>query len=135
MRVRLTPPAALEFTDALQWDTDIREALATCFVDDYERLIERLRDNPHQLSRVRRNARRAGFRRFPYSLIFRIHPDEVEIIACYHDRRDRAIGSDGNNRSFCTAAIRSYGNIAIKRTVTETELNVVQHCPRLRKSG
>ena len=46
MRLRLTPPAALELADALQWYADIREALATRFVDDYERLIERLRDTP-----------------------------------------------------------------------------------------
>jgi plasmid stabilization system protein ParE len=88
VRVRVTPAAALEFADALQWYTDIREALATRFLDEYERLIERLRDNPHQFPRMRRDVWRAGFRRFPYSLIFRLHPDEVEILACFHDRRD-----------------------------------------------
>jgi len=88
MRVRLTPPAALEFADALQWYGDIREALATRYLDEDQRLIERLRDNPRQFPRVRRDIRRAGFRRFPYSLVFRLHPDEVEILACFHDRRD-----------------------------------------------
>jgi len=75
MRIRLTPPAEFEFDDAIRWYTDIREALASRFVAEYARLIERLRDNPRQFPRVRGNVHRAGFGRFPYSLIFRIHPD------------------------------------------------------------
>jgi len=52
------------------------KGLAARFLDEYERLLPRLRGNPHQFPCVRRNIHRAGFRRFPYGLIFRIHPDE-----------------------------------------------------------
>lgn len=88
MRVRLTSPAEAELDGAVNWYAGIREGLAARFLDEYERLLTRLRGNPHQFPCVRRDIHRAGFRRFPYGLIFRIHPDEVEVIACFHDRRD-----------------------------------------------
>ncbi|MQP68669.1 type II toxin-antitoxin system RelE/ParE family toxin [Niveispirillum sp. SYP-B3756] len=88
MRVRLTPPAEADLEEALTWYGGIREGLAAHFLDEFERLLERLRDNPHQFPPVRRDIRRAGFRRFPYGLVFRVLAGEVEIVACFHDRRD-----------------------------------------------
>jgi toxin ParE1/3/4 len=72
MRVRLTSPAEAELDGAVNWYAGIREGLAARFLDEYERLLTRLRGNPHQFPRVRRDIHRAGFRRFPYGLIFRI---------------------------------------------------------------
>lgn len=88
MRVRLTSAAEAELDDAVAWYGGIREGLAARFLDEFERLLERLRDNPQQFPCVRRDIRRVGFRRFPYGLVFRILPGEVEIVACFHDRRD-----------------------------------------------
>lgn len=88
MRVRLTSPAEAELEEVVTWYAGIRDGLAVRFLDEYERLLTRLRDNPNQFPRVRRETRRAGFRHFPYGLIFRIHPEDVEVIACFHDRRD-----------------------------------------------
>jgi plasmid stabilization system protein ParE len=37
---------------------------------------------------VHKAIRRAGFPHFPYGLFYRVHSVEVEIIACFHARRD-----------------------------------------------
>lgn len=88
MRVRLTSPAETDLADALAWYAGIREGLAPRFIDEFQRLLERLETNPYQFPCVRQTIRRAGFHRFPYGLIFRIHAADVEIIACFHHRRD-----------------------------------------------
>jgi toxin ParE1/3/4 len=90
MHVRLTTPAESELTEAVLWYNDIRDELASRLVVEFQAVIERLRDNPYQFPRLRHDIRRAGFRRFPYGLIYRIHPNEVEVIACFHDRRNPA---------------------------------------------
>lgn len=40
----------------------------------------------HQV--VYKGARRAGPRRFPYSVYYRVHADRVEVVAVQHGRRD-----------------------------------------------
>jgi plasmid stabilization system protein ParE len=88
MYVRLTSPAHTELAAALEWYTAINPSVALRFLDEYETLLKRLRDNPWQFQIVRNSVRRAGFRHFPYGLLYRVHPAEVEIIACFHGRRD-----------------------------------------------
>jgi plasmid stabilization system protein ParE len=87
MRVRLTSPAEAELAAAIEWYAGARADLVSRFLDEYEALLERLSDNPQQFPIVRGNVHRAGFRRFPYGLLFRIQATEVEIIACFHGRR------------------------------------------------
>ncbi len=88
MRIRLTSPAEAELAIAIEWYAGIQADLGSRFIDDFQALIERLRDNPQQFPAVNGRVHRAGFRRFPYGLLFRIHATEVEIIACFHGRRD-----------------------------------------------
>ena len=87
MHVRLAPPAQAELGAALEWYEAIQPSLTARFLDEYEGLIERLRENPWQFPAVHKSIRRAGFRHFPYGLLYRVHSDDVEIIACFHARR------------------------------------------------
>jgi toxin ParE1/3/4 len=87
MRVRVTSPAQAELASALEWYAGVQPSLAARFLAEYEALLERLRDHPLQFPVVRGAVRRAGFRHFPYGLFYRVHPAEVEIIACFHGRR------------------------------------------------
>lgn len=65
MHVRLTSPAEAELVDALQWYATIPPGLSARFLDEYEILLERLRENPWQFPAVHEPMRRAGFRHFP----------------------------------------------------------------------
>ena len=88
MKVRLTSAAEAELTAALEWYAAQTPRAASRFLDDFETLIRRLRENPRQFPAVMGEARRAGFRRFPYGLFFRIGAEGVEVFACFHARRD-----------------------------------------------
>ena len=88
MRVRLTSPAEAELAAAVEWYAGVRADLASRFLNEFEILLERLRDNPQQFPAVHRKIHRAGFRRFLYGLLFRIQETEVEIVACFHGRRN-----------------------------------------------
>ncbi len=88
MRVRVTSPAEAELTDAALWYDRQAPGSATHFLAEYERLLDRLCENPQQFPTLRGGLRRAGFQRFPYSLIYRILPGEIEVLSCFHGRRD-----------------------------------------------
>jgi plasmid stabilization system protein ParE len=96
MHVRLTSPANAELAAALEWYANIESSLSVRFLDEYEAVIEKLRDNPWQFPVVHNGVRRAGLWRFPYALLYRVHPAEVEIIACFHARRDPRRWQDRN---------------------------------------
>lgn len=87
MRVRLTLAAKSELAAALDWYDRQGPGITPRFVVEYEVLLGRLAENPRQFPIVAKNTRRAGFRHFPYGLIFRIRADEVEIFACFPGRR------------------------------------------------
>ena len=88
MLIRVASPAQAELVAALEWYAAIQPNLAVRFLDEYEALLVRRRDNPQQFPAVRGSVRRAGFRHFPYGLLYRVQADAVEIIACFHGRRD-----------------------------------------------
>jgi toxin ParE1/3/4 len=87
MRVRLTRAAKAELAAALDWYDGQGPGITPRFVMEYEALLDRLAENPRQFPPMGRNTRRAGFRHFPYGLLFRIRADAVEIFACFHGRR------------------------------------------------
>ncbi len=43
---------------------------------------------PEGFPAVLRDLRRARLRRFPYGLFYRVHPDALVVLACFHARRD-----------------------------------------------
>jgi plasmid stabilization system protein ParE len=53
----------------------------------YEAVCDSILRNPQQYQIVRGNVRRAPFRKFPYSLIYKVAGDDVVIIACFHSKR------------------------------------------------
>jgi toxin ParE1/3/4 len=88
MRVRLTQEAKGELADAQDWYDHQAPGLGPRFMAEYRALAARLADNPRRFPALHGVTRRAGFRRFPYGLFFRIRADEVEVFACLHVSRD-----------------------------------------------
>jgi len=61
--------------------------LGLAFIAEFELAIEALYEHP-QLGPVwRGKSRRFPLRRFPYSVIYRLRPNEVHVIALAHQRR------------------------------------------------
>ncbi|HEX4740021.1 MAG TPA: type II toxin-antitoxin system RelE/ParE family toxin [Caulobacteraceae bacterium] len=88
MRVRFTAAAEAELADARDWYEANAPRAVGRFLDEFEALTRRLAENPQQFPPVDGEARRAGFRRFPYGLFFRIGANGVEVFACFHASRD-----------------------------------------------
>jgi plasmid stabilization system protein ParE len=88
MRVALTSETKAELSAILDWYGVLSPSIVRQFIDEYEILIGRLAENPHQFQIVRAGVRRAGMRRFPYGLFYRIRPDRIEVIACLHTSRN-----------------------------------------------
>ena len=91
MTIRFKPEADAELTEARQWYSHQRQDLDLEFMQCIDDALMRVVDNPHFFPIVYRNLRRAVVRRFPFALFYEVTPDEIEIIAVFHSRRDPEI--------------------------------------------
>jgi plasmid stabilization system protein ParE len=80
--VVFTPAAAAEVTEAQA------PGLGARFRAELDATVGRLAATPEGFPVVLRDVRRARLRRFPYGLFFRIQPDALVVLACFHARRD-----------------------------------------------
>lgn len=90
MNVRLLPAARLEFDEAMLWYAQRRPSLGLDFVAAVDHVLGVIAEHPERYpSWPRQRAyRRAVLTRFPYSVFYRILPDEIEVIAVAHAKRD-----------------------------------------------
>ena len=87
--VIFTPAARFELLEAQQWYEDEVPGLEHRFRAELERVVARMQATPRQFPAVHKDVRRALLRRFPYSVMFLIEPDEtLTVIACFHSSRD-----------------------------------------------
>lgn len=88
MKLVVTPPALVELQDAAAFYAlkgSIELGLA--FVAEFERTANFVLANPLMGAEFRGTRRRYILRRFPYSIIYRITADELQILAVAHHRR------------------------------------------------
>ena len=88
-RVRFTPLADADVTEAYDTYEGARRGLGADFLDDVGRGVLLLGAHPEAGPAVYRDLRRLVLHRFPYSLYYRLVPAErlVEVRACVHQRR------------------------------------------------
>ena len=88
MKIIVRPAAAADIEDAYHWYRDKRPELGTDFLAAVRAAGLRITENPEAYPFFHREARRVRLRRFPYSLLYRLYPDCIVIVACLHGRRD-----------------------------------------------
>ncbi len=88
LRAVLTAAARKDIAEAQDWYRREGPALAASFREEIERQLARILRRPTQFPLARADVRRAKLRRFPYSLLFRVMPDAIYVIACFHSSRD-----------------------------------------------
>lgn len=90
MNVRFLPDARLDFDEALAWYAERRPSLGLEFVAAVDAMIDVIAEHPERYPQwLRRGGyRRAVLTRFPYSVFYRLLPDEIEVVAVAHARRD-----------------------------------------------
>ena len=85
--VRLLPPAEQELFDAARYYELQASGLGQDFLDKVKLALQDLASSTEQWPIVKDDIRRRLIRRFPYSLLYRIDPDEIAILAVMHQRR------------------------------------------------
>jgi len=86
--VVFSPAAWAELIEARDWYAARNAELADRFVAEVESVVARIAAAPQQFLVVHRDVRRARCRRFPYALFFRIGGGTLQVIACFHGKRD-----------------------------------------------
>jgi len=88
--VEFRAEARVEIDEAFAWYEQQSAGLGADFLRAVEAAVESISRRPDSWPLVRENVRRRLLRRFPYSLIYRVDPGRVVVVACFHARRDPA---------------------------------------------
>lgn len=77
-----------ELTDATIYYARVASPdLALTFVAEFERALDLLCAHPSLAAAWHNNRRRFPLRRFPFSIIYHVHDNELRVIALAHHRR------------------------------------------------
>lgn len=88
MRLRSHPGATRDFNLALDWYVaEAGRTAAARFVEEVDHIRSLIVDNPRIGTPAKLETRRFAFKRFPYTLIYRVRGDTVEILALAHHSR------------------------------------------------
>lgn len=82
--------AAEELLAACDYLEAQRPGLSSQLIAEVRRALERISSHPELHGKVLGDIRRAAVRRFPYSVFYRVTPLRIEVLAVFHDSRDRA---------------------------------------------
>ena len=88
LRVVFGPAARAEMLEAFDWYASRSPVVAARFIAAVDTAIARLGDNPLQFPSVLRDVRRVRLHLFPYALFFRSDGTTIDVIACFHARRN-----------------------------------------------
>ena len=82
------PAARVELISAQDWYERAAPGLGVRFRAEVDAQVERIAANALRFPIQYRDVRRSRLRRFPYGLFFRVLPDAVYVLACFHASRD-----------------------------------------------
>jgi plasmid stabilization system protein ParE len=85
--VRFHPAAAQEAEAAYAWYAARDASVAASFREELRHAVEAVASHPETWPRYARRARRYVFPRFPFSLVYVLRDDRIEVLAVAHGRR------------------------------------------------
>lgn len=87
-KIILSAEARRELREATGYYVQVNSAIGAGFLEDYETIEKRIRDNPDQFPYFDKPTRKAVFsRRFPYSVLFIIEGEVARIFSIFHHSR------------------------------------------------
>lgn len=84
---RYLPAAREDLNKAAAFYEASVPGLGDAFLDDVERALQSIRENPRIGAPVGRAFRRTVLRRFPFTIVYAERETEIVIVAIAHDRR------------------------------------------------
>jgi toxin ParE1/3/4 len=88
--VAFLPAAESDYQAALAWYRSRTEQAADNFEAAVDQAVQQIADNPELYGLVDDRHRRCLLRKYPYSLVYRVEPSGVVVIAVAHSRRSSA---------------------------------------------
>lgn len=88
MRVLFRPQARAEALEAQVWYESRAAGLGFEFARALDAAVAAAVRNPGAFVAVAGSCRRVLLRRFPFSMVYRVHGDEFLVVAVFHHRRD-----------------------------------------------
>lgn len=88
--VLIRASARRDIDRAQDWYSEHAPEQVTRFLDQFAAAIDRVRSSPHAFPPLKRDARRATLRVFPYEVWYRAHDElrVIEVLALVHERQD-----------------------------------------------
>jgi plasmid stabilization system protein ParE len=86
-RVSFHRLAERELNDAVLYYESESPGLGVIFLDEIERFIEAIANNPSEGIKVRGQVRRRILRRFPYGILYSVKAEGIRILAIMHLKR------------------------------------------------
>lgn len=88
----MTPSVSTEadgelYESTVHYAREAGREVALAFILEFERALTLLCDHPLIAATWRNGRRRFPLRRFPYSIVYYVHGDELRVIALAHHRR------------------------------------------------
>ncbi|MBI5604844.1 MAG: type II toxin-antitoxin system RelE/ParE family toxin [Deltaproteobacteria bacterium] len=87
MGVNFHEDAYTEMVDASKYYEERASGLGMSFLDSVEEAVDQVMANPESYILVSDEVRQKLLRRFPYSVLYVIEPDNLRIIAIAHQKR------------------------------------------------
>ena len=84
MKLSIHQQAAAEIEQATRYYTRRDPDVGSRFLDELERVLDRLSAHPHSAQAVDGNVRRATLRDFPYQVFYRVTATSIDVLAVAH---------------------------------------------------
>ena len=85
--IRLHPDAEQELRAAYLWYLERNPVVAESFTAEVDHAIGVIAESPGRWPRLSKSACRYVFPRFPFSAVYRVKPDHVEVLAFAHQKK------------------------------------------------
>ena len=79
--------ARKELLEAATWYEQQESGLAQGLLQEFEHVLDGLEAFPEMWPLVEQDIRRCPLKRFPYSILYRVLPEEVTVLAVMHHKR------------------------------------------------
>lgn len=87
MKVNFHPEAGEEVEASRQWYAERNPLVARAFLAEIDLAVARIEEAPQRWPSYGKAARRYILPRFPFSVIYRIKDERIEVVAVAHNRR------------------------------------------------
>ena len=86
-KIEFHPGALKEAESAIQWYVERSSPASSAFIAELTHAVDKISHAPNRWPKYKDETRRYFFPRFPFSLIYRVKNDVIQIIAVMHHRR------------------------------------------------